>query len=282
MSINEFVLSTLDDLKRFGCFVDSRNGFTKEIVGFSTHFSMEEVLKYDKRNVLNVRKGINYAFQIVERYTFLQGISRPDVLCSYVKNLGNYRNNFYNRFDGDYAPRIGKHLKEAYYELKNNPNSRRAIVSIRKNEDNVSDTLDHPCTLSFQFLIRDKKLHMIVNMRSNDAYISFAGYDTMNFTFIQTVMASWLGIPCGEYFLNAGSFHLYEKFFDADLVTSTPHQCYNNCFNLSFDETDQYLDEFFYYENLIRNSKRFFIDEPSPLFDDLQILRNYWNSKQNK
>jgi hypothetical protein len=65
-----------------------------------------------------------------------------------------------------------------------------------------------PCTLSLQFLIRDKRLNCIATMRSNDIVWGLT-YDVFNFTMIQEYVAVKVGIPLGDYFHNAGSLHLY-------------------------------------------------------------------------
>ena len=54
------------------------------------------------------------------------------------------------------------------HDLKRTPISRRAVIDIRDNsEDMYSD--DPACLQHIQFFIRDNKLHMKVLFRSNDA-----------------------------------------------------------------------------------------------------------------
>ena len=69
-------------------------------------------------------------------------------------------------------------------ELMNDPDSRRAVVHIRVPQDSATAKLDVPCTLTLQFFIRDKKLHMIVNMRSSDIIFGLT-YDVPAFTLFQ-------------------------------------------------------------------------------------------------
>jgi thymidylate synthase len=114
-------------------------------------------------------------------------------------------------------------------KLKSDPDSRQAILLLWNNEDmNIKKTSDLPCTVYLQFFIRDGKLNLITNMRSNDVWLG-ATNDIFCFTMLQEMVASELGIELGFYQHNAGSLHVYqnviEKFSDPSeiqLVPSTP------------------------------------------------------------
>ena len=76
-------------------------------------------------------------------------------------------------------------------------------------------TKDLPCTVSLQFLIRDNKLHLIVNMRSNDLFMGFC-YDVIIFTLWQEKMLVELKeffpeLKNGHYYHNANSMHIYSN-----------------------------------------------------------------------
>jgi thymidylate synthase len=70
-------------------------------------------------------------------------------------------------------------------------------------------TRDVPCTLTWQFFIRDEKLELHVNMRSNDVWLGLP-YDLFNFTSIQRHLAARLDVGIGDYYHHVGSLHLYE------------------------------------------------------------------------
>jgi hypothetical protein len=78
---------------------------------------------------------------------------------------------------------------------------------------------DVPCTISIQLLIRDRKLHMIVNMRSNDVVWGLP-YDVFSFTCLQEAFLYMLqerGVPVddlGSYHHHAGSLHIYDTHFE--------------------------------------------------------------------
>ena len=94
--------------------------------------------------------------------------------------------------------------------LKSTPNSRQAVIHIKEPRDVIKrPTKDLNCTLTLQFLIRENKLDMIVNMRSNDIWLGLP-YDVFNFTCMQIQMAMELGVDIGTYYHNAASLHLYK------------------------------------------------------------------------
>lgn len=103
-------------------------------------------------------------------------------------------------------------------ELISDPDSRRAIVNIHDTRSASMNPSDVPCTLTLQFFIRDKKLHLSVNMRSNDIVLGF-GNDIFQFTMLQELMLSILNVmgadlDLGYYHHHAGSLHVYDNHYD--------------------------------------------------------------------
>lgn len=94
--------------------------------------------------------------------------------------------------------------------LKEKTTSRRAVIQLFDATDLTEDFKSIPCTCTLQFLIRDGKLNMLVNMRSNDAYLGLP-HDIFAFTMLQEIVARSLRVELGIYKHCAGSLHLYEK-----------------------------------------------------------------------
>ena len=106
-------------------------------------------------------------------------------------------------------------------ELKNDPDSRRAVMHLRVPDDSIDAKLDVPCTLALQFFIRDGALHQIVNMRSSDVIFGIA-YDIPAFTFFQELLANELGVELGTYTHMSNSLHIYERHFEmAETILKT-------------------------------------------------------------
>lgn len=104
------------------------------------------------------------------------------------------------------------------------PDSRRAVVIINEPRDNTMaaqwGSKDVPCTLSFQFFIRNGKLDMHAHMRSNDIIWGLTS-DLFSFTLFQECLLLELqkedkfkDLELGTYYHTAGSLHIYERHFE--------------------------------------------------------------------
>jgi len=153
-------------------------------------------------------RKLNYAFAAIEKLEYLSGYTDPERLIFYNSNFENYRSE-YGLFDGAYPERLGYWYRHIYNLLKADPDTRQAVMTIYGVQDRHKSK-DIPCTLSFQFFIREGKLNMISHMRSNDLLWGFP-YDTSGFCFIQEALAACLGVELGTYELHAGSLHLYTE-----------------------------------------------------------------------
>ncbi len=101
--------------------------------------------------------------------------------------------------------------------LKENRRTRQAVVTMWDSGDLMhaikGDRKDLPCTVSLQFLRRNRKLHAVCYMRSNDAWLGLP-YDVYCFTSVQKLVADFLGVKVGTYSHCVGSMHLYERDLD--------------------------------------------------------------------
>lgn len=104
-------------------------------------------------------------------------------------------------------------LNKCIEQLKNNPHSRQAWITIYDGKEKNDYTYDTPCTLSIGFDIRNGKLCMTVIMRSNDLVYGFCN-DQYCFSKLQEMVADKLGLPVGSYYHFAHDMHIYERHFD--------------------------------------------------------------------
>jgi thymidylate synthase len=93
--------------------------------------------------------------------------------------------------------------------IKEDPNTRRAAMSVYRPEDAGRESPDIPCTFGAFLNPRDGMLNLTVIMRSNNAWILLP-YNVFEFTLLGEVMASETGLQLGPYFHFAASMHLYE------------------------------------------------------------------------
>lgn len=117
------------------------------------------------------------------------------------------------RFDYTYNERIFWQKNLIVEELQKNPETRQAIIEIHNNKDDLFSLGGKkriPCSLSYQFMIRDGKLDVIYLMRSTDFATHF-----QNDIWLADEMRKWvaqqLGIPTGKFIMFASSLHIYKK-----------------------------------------------------------------------
>ncbi len=98
-------------------------------------------------------------------------------------------------------------LKEVIESIKNNPNSRRHIVSAW----NVGD-LDKmnlpPCHILYQFYVADGKLSCQLYQRSADIFLGVP-FNIASYSLLLMMMAQVTGLQTGEFIHTLGDAHIY-------------------------------------------------------------------------
>ena len=181
---------------------------TKELRAVSIHI-------HDPSRVIPVGTGrkLHLAIGVAESVQLLAGLSDAAQMISITKNFARFVEN--DRLHGAYGPRTYDQFPRIISLLQRDPDTRQACVLIWRPWDNGLPSKDVPCTLQFQFFIRDNKLDMIVTMRSNDVFWGLP-YDAWMFANVQHAVAYALAIDVGWYKHQAGSLHAYiERDLDA-------------------------------------------------------------------
>lgn len=208
--INDAWLQVLNNLNTDGVVCSPRGKTCKELLNVSVK------INNPKKRILSlpIRKiSLPYAFG--ELIWYLSGSNKLDVMEYYSANMkqfsddGETLNSAYGYRMFGYHPAIPF---DQWVDVRNrliaDDATRQAIVHLHT--PNNAFSKDEVCTLTLQFLVRDTKLDMVVNMRSNDIILGFT-YDVFAFTSLQELMANELGIEVGAYYHNAASMHIYEK-----------------------------------------------------------------------
>lgn len=204
----------LDWVSNCGNEVTIRGNKCKEVIPvyFEITNPRDRLLNIDFRNE-KIRK---YIFG--ELLWYLSGSNKLDFISKYssmwekLSDYGTTCNSAYGYYIFDPYIRYGNELITQWdfckEKLQNDKCTRQAIIHIKPIQ--LEETKDVVCTLYLQFFIRDNKLDLIVNMRSNDLMFGTT-YDVFMFTFLQELMAAELGIEVGTYKHFAGNMHIYDK-----------------------------------------------------------------------
>lgn len=125
------------------------------------------------------------------------------------------------KFDYTYSERInGKfpQLDNAIAALKDDEHSRRAMVMIFNPEDTCESSgfaTRIPCSISYQFLIRNNKLMVIYYIRSNDYFKHFAIdiwlANAMQEYIVSQLKDTYPNLKVGSLNYYCGSFHAYNE-----------------------------------------------------------------------
>lgn len=194
----------IDEVLSRGELVQPRGMATREIRPFM-------LTLYDPSKCIVARPGFSRSVMWAEIAQVVGGVYSSE-MCDLLMPEAT-RNLFTEH--GAYGPRTRTQLMDVVDELTSDPYSRRAVVYIgRPNDLAVApETHDVPCTLTWQFMLRDGGLEMIVNMRSWDLVWGLS-YDIPVFVSIQNVVAAALGVWASVYTHIAGSAHIYERHWD--------------------------------------------------------------------
>jgi thymidylate synthase len=116
----------------------------------------------------------------------------------------------------------GAQYKKVIEELKNNCESRRAIMIYTRPfmhyDYNFLDKNDFICTNTVQYFIRNDKLVTYVNMRSNDVIYGykndFAWQEYISLKVYTDLRETYPNLEYTNIIWNVGSLHVYERHFD--------------------------------------------------------------------
>lgn len=107
----------------------------------------------------------------------------------------------------DYKGGSVDQISQAVDQIKNNPNSRRIIVSAWNVGDLPNMNLP-PCHAFFQFYVADGKLSCQLYQRSADTFLGVP-FNISSYALLTMMMAQVCGLQPGEFVHTLGDTHLY-------------------------------------------------------------------------
>ena len=235
-------------------------------------------VKNPRSRILNNKlRRVSIPFAIGEWLWHMEGRDDLEMIQYYAPSYDRYSDDG-KTLNGAYGPRIKRSLMKIVEILKKDPDSRRAVVPIYEKADVGLYSKDIPCTIGFQFLIRNNKLDMIVNMRSNDIFLGFP-YDIFNFTMWQEYVACKLNIEMGTYTHIANSLHFYEKNREKIVEASLTEEIEENEMeSMPIDDIEEQLLMLYEIEDKIRNKKEYDSNQQNKYFLKLtKELEKYSN-----
>jgi len=108
-------------------------------------------------------------------------------------------------------------LDKVIQKLRDNKETRHAVLSIYDGKEIDNYKYDTPCTLALQFYIHNDYLNMSVMIRINDLVYGFCN-DQYTFSKYQDLIASQLDLSVGTYYHFTNNLHIYPRHFDMDKI----------------------------------------------------------------
>jgi thymidylate synthase len=205
-------LNLLDRILTEGVEKGDRTGTgTISIFGHQMRFNLDDGFP------LLTTKKLHLKSIIYELLWFLQG----DTNIKYLKEHGVSIWDEWADANGDLGPVYGHQwrswpdydggtIDQIQYvldQIKNNPNSRRMIVSAW-NVAEVNKMALPPCHTIFQFYVADGRLSLQLYQRSADTFLGVP-FNIASYALLLQMMAQVTGLRAGEFIHTTGDTHLY-------------------------------------------------------------------------
>ena len=210
-------LDLLSHIIENGVQKDDRTGVgTLSTFGYQTRFDLS------KGFPLITTKKIHLKSVIYELLWFINGDSNIEFLnkngVSIWDEWADERGNL-GRIYGvqwrSWKKKDNKHvdqLKNLMNSLKNNPNSRRHIVSAW-NVGEIEEMALPPCHCLFQFYLANNKLSCQLYQRSADAFLGVP-FNIASYSLLVHMIAHVLNYEVGDFVYTVGDLHLYKNHVD--------------------------------------------------------------------
>ncbi|MBF7688883.1 thymidylate synthase [Acinetobacter rathckeae] len=148
--------------------------------------------------------------------------------------------------DGTYQNNGFDQIAWLIEEIKNNPDSRRLIVS-GWNPNEATQVALPPCHTLFQFFVHDGKLSCQLYQRSADVFLGVP-FNIASYALLTHMVAQVCGLQVGDFVWTGGDTHLYSNHFEQaklQLSRSPLPLCelklnpdIKNIFDFSFDDIE--------------------------------------------
>ena len=210
-------LGLLERVLQEGVWKDDRTGTgTISIFGYQMRFNTEDGFP------LLTTKKIHLKSIIYELLWFLKG----DTNVKYLQEHGIRIWNEWADANGDLGHIYGyqwrswqdyeggtiDQISEVVNTLKNNPDSRRIIVSSWNVGDLKNMNLP-PCHAFFQFYVADGRLSLQLYQRSADIFLGVP-FNIASYTLLLLMMAQVTGLKAGDFIHTFGDAHIYLNHLD--------------------------------------------------------------------
>lgn len=207
-------LQFLQHILAQGCSKTDRTGTgTLSVFGYQMRFNLEEGFPLVTTKKLHMRSIVH------ELLWFLRG----DTNIAYLNENKVSIWDEWADSEGNLGPVYGRQwrcwpkadgstidqLSQIVQEIKNNPDSRRLVVSAW-NVGELDKMALMPCHALFQFYVADKRLSCQLYQRSADAFLGVP-FNIASYALLTHMVAQQCGLGVGDFIWTGGDCHLYSN-----------------------------------------------------------------------
>ena len=210
-------LELLNHILTTGTDKEDRTGTgTRSVFGYQMRFNLSEGFPLLTTKKLHLKSIIHELLWFLKGDTnvkYLQdnGVRIWNEWADENGDLGHiygYQWRSWPAYDGTFIDQIS----DAIDQIKNNPSSRRIIVSAWNVGDIPSMKLP-PCHAFFQFYIADGKLSLQLYQRSADTFLGVP-FNIASYALLLMMVAQVTGLEAGDFVHTMGDTHLYKNHFE--------------------------------------------------------------------
>jgi len=189
---------------------------TLSVFGYQMRFNLEDGFPVLTTKKLHLRSIIHELLWFLKGETNINylkenNVSIWDEWADSEGNLGpvyGYQWRSWPTADGRHIDQI----KQVLHQLKNNPDSRRIIVSAW-NVGEIENMKLPPCHAFFQFYVAEGKLSCQLYQRSADTFLGVP-FNIASYALLTMMMAQVCGLKAGDFVHTLGDAHLYLNHLD--------------------------------------------------------------------
>ena len=189
---------------------------TKSVFGWQMRFDLKNGLPLLTTKKLHLKSIIHELLWFIKGETNISylkenNVSIWDEWADENGDLGPVYGKQWRRWDTPDGRKLDQ-LNDIINEIKNNPNSRRMIVSAWNPSDVGSMALP-PCHCLFQFYVAKKKLSCQLYQRSADIFLGVP-FNIASYSILTHMIANVTGLSVGDFVHTLGDAHLYSNHFE--------------------------------------------------------------------
>ena len=215
-------LDLLQHIKEKGVKKEDRTGTgTISVFGYQMRFNLQEGFPLVTTKKLHLRSIIHELIWFINgetniKYLKENGVTIWDEWADNNGNLGPIYGHQWRNWNSDGIDQ----LQDVIYSLKNNPSSRRMIVTawnpniIPDSSKSFSDNVKNgkaalpPCHAFFQFYVSDNKLSCQMYQRSADVFLGVP-FNIASYALLTHMIAQVCEYDVGDFIHSLGDTHIY-------------------------------------------------------------------------